>query len=211
MTELRKTLPPLPDRIKTLPLDPRGYPIPWFVGEVDGKRDFRVANQAKRVLAVKKSLCWICGDKLGRHLAFVIGPMCAVNRNTSEPPSHRECAIFAAMACPFLILPKSDYRKPPEGGARLPHALPGNPGACCVWITNSYSPYRAEDSWLIRIGAPLETLWFAEGRPATREQILESLERRLPALQAIADEEGPAAQAALARQVNATLQLLPAA
>lgn len=211
MTELRKNLPPLPERIARLPLDPRGYPIPWFVGEVDGKRDFRVANQTKRVFAVKKSLCWICGDKLGRRLAFVIGPMCAVNRNTSEPPSHRECAIFAAMACPFLCLPKSDYRKPPEGGTQLPHALPGNPGACCVWITDSYRPYGVSNSWLIRIGAPLEVLWFAEGKSATRQQILESLERRLPALQSIADEEGPLAQAALARQVNATLQLLPAA
>lgn len=211
MTELRKTLPPLPEKMLGLPLDPRGYPIPWFVGTVDGKRDFRVADQKKRALAVQKSLCWVCGGKLGQYLAFVIGPMCAVNRNTSEPPCHRECAIFAATACPFLILSKSDYRKPPEGGRQQPHALPGNPGACCVWITNSYRPYHVEDSWLIRIGAPIETLWFAEGQPATRQQILESLERRLPALQSIADEEGPAAQAALARQVNATLQLLPAA
>jgi len=44
--------------------------FPWFVGVVDGKRDFRVADQVKRVLAVKKRLCWICGDKLGRHLGF---------------------------------------------------------------------------------------------------------------------------------------------
>lgn len=211
MNALRKGLPPLPEKMLDLPLDPRGYPIPWFVGSVDGKRDFRVADQSKRVLAVRDRLCWICGGKLGRYLAFVIGPMCAVNRNTSEPPSHRECAIFAATACPFLILPKSDYRKPPEGGTQLPHALPGNPGVCCVWITTSYKPYRVDGSWLIRIGPVEEALWYAEGKLAGRTQILDSLERRLPALQEIAGQEGPEAQAALAAQVAETMKLLPAA
>lgn len=210
MGELRKSLPPLPERMRLLPLDPRGYPIPWFVGTVDGKRDFRIADQSKRALAVKKRLCWICGGKMGKYLAFVIGPMCAVNRNTSEPPCHRECAIFAATACPFLILPKSEYRNPPEGATALPHSLPGNPGACCIWITGSYSPYRVDGSWLIRIGAAIETLWYSEGRLASRAAIEDSLKRRLPFLQEIADKEGPEAKAHLAAQVAETMKLLPA-
>jgi hypothetical protein len=209
MNILRKGLPPLPDRMKALPIEQRGYPVPWFVGTFEGKRDFRVADQHKRVIAVKDKLCWVCGGKLGRHLAFVIGPMCAVNHNTSEPPSHRECALFAAQACPFLILPKSDYRKPPEGGTMLPGSLGGNPGVCCVWITRTYRPYKVEDSWLIRIGPAEEVLWYAEGKPATREQVLESLERRLPALESIAKEEGERAQAALAAMVAETMELLP--
>lgn len=82
---LRRGLPPLPDRIKALPIDARGYPIPWFVASVDGK--------------------------LGRHLSFVIGPMSAINRNTSEPGCHRDCAQFAVRACPlFLVLPDAQYR-----------------------------------------------------------------------------------------------------
>ena len=216
MTELRRGLPALPSRIAKLPLDPRGYPIPWFVGVVDGKRDFRVADQGKRVQAVNRKLCWICGEPLGRMFAFVIGPMCAVNRNTSEPPCHRECAVFAATACPFLCLPKSDYRKPPEGGKMLAGALDGNPGACAVWITKSYRPYIVpgttgrDRQWLITIGPAHEVLWFAEGRTASRAQIEDSFTRRLPLLREVAQAQGPEACAYLDEQVAVAMALLPA-
>lgn len=210
MTELRKGLPELPDRIKKLPLDPRGYPIPWFVGTVDGKRDFRVADQKKRAMAVRLNLCWVCGEKLGTHLAFVIGPMCAVNRNTSEPPSHFECATFAVTACPFLLLPKSNYRKPPEGGKMLPHSIPGNPGACAIWVTSSYKPYRTEDSWLIRIGPAEKVLWYAEGKPATRQQILDSINGRVHFLEEIAKQQGPEGEEHLKKAIETAMKLLPA-
>lgn len=216
MNELRKGLPELPDRIKRLPVDHRGYPIPWFVAELDGKRDFRIADASKRVNAVKKKLCWICGETLGRYLAFVIGPMCAVNRNTSEPPCHRDCAEFAAKACPFLILPKAEYRRAnlPEDSKGHMHLLPGNPGSVCIWITESYQPYRVPDGgsgdWLIRVGAPVETLWYCEGNPANRAQILKTFGERLHFLQDEAAKDGPEAQAALARMVDNTMRLIPA-
>lgn len=212
MTELRRGLPPLPDRIKRLPIDARGYPIPWFVAEVDGKRDFRIADQNKRVRAANQRLCWLCGEKLGRYMAFVIGPMCAVNRNTSEPPCHRDCAEFAVQACPFLMLPKAEYRTAnlPAEGSHLPHALPGNPGAACIWITESFKPYRTSGSWLIEIGAPVEVTWWAEGKPATREAILDCFDRRLPLLAQMAKEEGAAAEAHLQKLVDRTMTLLPA-
>ena len=34
----------------------------------------------KREQSVKEKRCWICGDKRGKYGAFVIGPMCAINR-----------------------------------------------------------------------------------------------------------------------------------
>lgn len=212
---IREGLPPLPARFKHLPVDHRGYPIPWFVAEVDGKRDFRVADAGKRVRAVKQKLCWLCGEKLGRYLAFVIGPMCAVNRNTSEPPCHRECAEFAVQACPFLMLPEAQYRRAnlPEDYGTHPHSLPGNPGAACIWITESYKPYRVPDSpsnWLIEVGPPVETLWYARGRPATREEILDCFDKRLSFLRDVAEQEGPEAMRALNDQVAVTMRLLPA-
>lgn len=207
---LRRSLPPLPQRFLKLPVDSRGYPIPWFVAEVDGKRDFRVADGRKRVLAVNKRLCWLCGEKLGRYLAFVIGPMCVVNRNTSEPACHRECAEFAAIACPFLILPAAQYRSAnlPEGSSQQPHAIGGNPGACAIYITETFRPYQTGGSWLIRLGEPVEVLWYCEGRPATRADILDAFERRLPALEVIAKEHGK--EAVLAAHVEKAMALLPA-
>lgn len=215
MKKLRDGLPQLPARVAALPVDPRGYPIPWFVANVDGKRDFRIADESKRVAAVKNHLCWICGQKLGQYLAFVIGPMCAVNRNTSEPPCHRECAEFAAQACPFLCLPKAEYRRAnlPEGSTGQPHALPGNPGAVCIWITKSFKPYRVNDNgnpgWLIRLGDPVEALWYADGKVATRERIMQSFNERFCLIHKVAEEEGPAAVAQLSKMKEETMRLLP--
>jgi len=31
VSRLRPNLPPLPDRMKALPIDRRGFPVPWFV------------------------------------------------------------------------------------------------------------------------------------------------------------------------------------
>src|SRR5262245_13722710 len=106
MTSLRPDLPPLPDYMKSLKLDHRGYPVPWFVDWINGKPDFRVVRPDGPGIAHRKHLCWVCGKSRHTRLAaFVIGPMCAVNRISAEPPSHLECATFAATACPFLTHP----------------------------------------------------------------------------------------------------------
>lgn len=213
MTELRKGLPPLPARVAALPVDDRGYPVLWFVSKINDKWDFRLADSTKRARAVRDDLCWICGQRTGRYLAFVVGPMCVVNRNTAEPPNHRECAEFAVQACPFLMLPQAKYRAAnlPAGAALPPHVLPGNPGAAAIYITESFKPYRTGDSWLIRMGDPVEVTWWSEGRPASRAAILASLEARQPRLRDIANQDGPEAQAALQQYVDRAMALLPAA
>jgi len=213
---LRDGLPPLPERLRALPVDRRGYPIPWFVYTADdGTRDFRIADAAKRVRAVKEKLCWICGGKLGRFLVFAIGPMCAVNRNTSEPPAHRECAEFAAMACPFLTLPAAQYRRAglPEDYSVHPHSLPGNPGGVVLWVTYSFKPYRVPGqpkNWLIEIGPAVEVVWFTHGRLATRDEARALVDARLHLLREVAEHDGPKSVAALDRQVAEALKWLPA-
>lgn len=191
----------LPHRIRQLPLDARGYPIPWFVETLeDGARDFRVASASKRVKAVKQQLCWICGDRLGRHQVYVIGPMCAVNRTTSEPPCHRECAEFAAKACPFLSSPlaKRSERDLVE------HVDPGgvpilrNPGVTCLWETRLFQVQTTplQGGWVIRLGAPDAVDWYCEGRMATEAEIRRSLVSGLGLLAEVADQEGPMARGA---------------
>ncbi|MGH8665352.1 MAG: hypothetical protein ACREUX_13910 [Burkholderiales bacterium] len=214
---LRKGLPPLPDRIKALPIDSRGYPIPWFVAEIEpGVRDFRFADRHKRVIAARDRRCWVCSDKLGRYLAFVIGPMCAINRNTSEPACHRECAEFAVRACPFMLLPQAQYRKAnaPDSMQKPIGFLDGNPGCMCIWITTDFKPYRAgpnRDDWLILIGNPIECLWYAGGELATRKAVLESIERRLPLLREVAEQhDGPEGVALLEQLRDRALALVPA-
>src|ERR1700757_2055277 len=104
---LHPNLPPLPARIQSLPVDARGFPVPWFVEwfHADGTPfeypemsiragdypDFRVVDSRKFGIAHREKRCWVCGGPRGKYVAFVIGPMCAINRVSSELPSHRDC------------------------------------------------------------------------------------------------------------------------
>lgn len=186
MTELRKGLPSLPANIAALPIDDRGYPIPWFVAEIDGKRDFRVADGRKKFLAAFHNHCWICGEKIIGKKSFVIGPMCAINCTTSEPPCHYDCAKFAAQACPFLILPRAEYRNANlPGQPILPTgAILGNPGACCIWTTRNFEVFnprqqQCPDDFLFTIGSAYSVEWYAEGKRATRNQVITSVGNRI--------------------------------
>ena len=215
MTELRKGLPPLPPRMRALPISDKGYPVPAFVEWIDGKPDFRVMRADFRLKCVRNNLCWQCGERLSNRLAFVIGPMCAVNRVSSEPPSHRDCALFAASACPFLTLPNAQRREAnlPTEGVSSPGGISirRNPGVTLVWIPDSYNPFKyGAGGLLIRIHRPVEVLWFAEGRPATRAEIMASIDSGMPLLADMAAKQGADAEQELRRCYRSALELVPA-
>ena len=211
-TPLRSDLPPLPERFKALPVDERGFPVPWFVDWLDGKPVFQAADPRKFQRAIKYKRCWLCGQQLGSILAFVIGPMCGVNRVSSEPPSHRDCAEFAVKACPFLTRPMA--KRSMRGMEGMPTKKPAgmmierNPGVTLLWITKSYTCFRAPGGVLIRVGDPLQCEFYREGRAATREEVEDSVNSGLPLLEEPARQEGNAAVAALGAQVMQFNQLL---
>lgn len=194
----------VPARMRGLPLDHRGFPVPWFVAWIDERGrlrnegepgvvpDFRVVDTRKFKRAVKERRCWLCGQPLGVHLAFVIGPMCAINRINSEPPSHRECAEFGIRACPFLSRPRmrrNEVDLPPEMIPAAGHHLPHNPGAMCLWMTKSYRLERTQhgnDGVLFELGDPTELAWFVEGRLAAGEEVKAAIRKGLPQLTALA-------------------------
>lgn len=193
-------LPEMPESIAKLPRDSRGYPVPWFVQWIDGQPEFRVMNHHKWVMAAKQRLCWVCGEKLppGKDV-FVIGPMCAVNRVTSEPPCHIECARFSAQACPFLSMPKAKRREAnmPEGGSVAGVGIMRNPGVTCLWICNGWKVFDAGNGQLFKLPSPRAVEWWSEGTSATKEQIMESINSGLPILEDAAKIDGSAAERAL--------------
>lgn len=210
--EYREGLPPIPARLRYLPVE-RGFPVPWFVAKVDGKFDFRISDAGKWKRAVDLHLCWICGEKLGRNLAFTIGPMCALNRTISEPPAHRECAEFSIKACPFLNQTEARRRTndlPEEVREPAGIGLKRQPGAVCLWMTDSYKLFKAPggSGYLFHIGPPEEAQWYAEGRLATRAEVLASIDSGLPLLREI--DSSPAATAELDLRYAEVLKLLPA-
>jgi hypothetical protein len=206
----------MPSQVRALPRNSAGYPVPWFVATIDGAPDFRVIRANGIPDAYNKKLCWVCGQRRSAKKpdAFVIGPMCAVNRVSAEPPSHLACAIFAAQACPFLSNPNKVRREahmPEVLGQIAGTMIERNPGVALVYVSRSWKPFRDPDGApLFNVGAPLYCYWFAEGRTATRAEVTASLESGLPLLREVAERESPDAVAALDRLYNRALTLVPA-
>jgi hypothetical protein len=216
----RKELTNIPTRLRRLPVH-RGYPVPFFVQWIDGVPEFRVMDGAKFKAAIEERLCWVCGGKLGKHMAFVIGSMCAVNKTSAEPPSHLECALWSAQYCPFLSRPKMVRREDEEVNNNLlgTSSLPRNPGCAGVWVTNGYTLFKAPPGasatgYLIEMGEPTSVAWFAEGRHATRAEVEASIAGGMPVLEAMCEtEQTPQdvarARVELAKMAAAASKLLP--
>jgi hypothetical protein len=205
---------PLPVRMKRRPISERGFPVPWFVSWINGRWDFVNLDPRLIVEAYKRRVCFLCGEPLGRFLAFTIGPMCSINRVSSEPPAHRECAEYAVRACPFLSQPK--MRRNDKAHLGTADNVPGimiehNPGATLIWITKSFEPIRADGGRgvLFQIGEPIEVAWFCEGRTATRAEVDAAIAKGLPLLRKAAASEGADAVADLDLYIKRAEKLLP--
>ena len=219
-TQLRPELETLPLRLRKLPVDARGYPVPWFVAWVPGPDgidvpEFRAMDGRKFRAAVQQKLCWVCGEPLGRWLAFPIGPMCCITRTISEPPSHLECAQWSLRNCPLLSQPKMVRREdnlPADAEAPAGHAIYRNPGVLCLWLTRSYELFDdGTGKALLTIGEPEHVTWWCEGRPATRAEVDASVAGGFPLLLAAAKRDGPFAVEALGRQYDRAQLLFPKA
>jgi hypothetical protein len=194
---------PLPRRMQGLVRNRVGYVVPWFVaGPLDEpERDFRAFAYERYVQAVKEDLCWLCGQKLGVFKTFVIGPMCVLNRITAEPPSHRECAVYAARVCPFMTTPGMVRRTAnlPEGHGQPPgQHSDGNPGVSVLWTTKRYRlkpvprwavEQGAQAGTLISIGDPTDVQWYREGYRASPAAATYALELGLTKLRELAVDE----------------------
>jgi hypothetical protein len=205
--------------LRKLPVDARGYPVPWFVAWVPGPDgvnvpEFRAADARKFTVAVKLKLCWICGEPLGRWLAFPIGPMCAITRTTAEPPCHVECAEWSIRNCPFLSQPRQVRRDGdlPDGITQpAGRAIVRNPGVTCLWVTREYELFDdGHGKPLIHVGKLERASWWCEGRAATHADVEASMESGLPILIGEAKREGKFALEALERQYAGVKAFLPA-
>lgn len=205
---------PIPARLWQRPLDRHGRPVPWFVAWIGGVPDFRIIGPSKLQEALTGRLCWMCGEPMGMFSTFVVGPMCAVNRISSEPPSHAPCAAYAARACPFLTHPAARRRETslPEdtiepGGVMIRR----NPGVALLWVTRRYDVWfpKPAEGPIIRMGDPDAVHWYAKGRAADRTEVLNAMSLGLPELRRVAMLEGPEATAELDAQIRAALQHVP--
>jgi hypothetical protein len=190
----REGLQPPPPRIAKLPVDPRGYPIPYFVGKNEGQFDFRFADPDKLRLCLKLRLCWTCGEPMGSKGTFCLGPMCTITRTAPEPPSHHDCALYSVKNCPFLSKPKMVRREDETTEANKQNVagimIERNPGVVALWLTKGYNIFPdPSGKLLIEVGEPISVTWWREGRPATRAEIQESIDSGIPLLRSICKSE----------------------
>ena len=179
----------IPERIKKLPINEIGFPVPWFVQWfVDGvfsepgigTPDFRITDQRKRYRSNLRQ-CWICGELLDEFKAFVVGSKVTITRVNDEPPNHRECAIFALKACPFIAIPsmRRNRKNMPmimDVETEVPHS-----SIYVMWLTKAVSavPWHGATETLYMLGDPEEVLWFAEGKLASRFKVTQAIDRDL--------------------------------
>lgn len=166
--------------MEALPVDRRGYPVPWFAWKdpATGEYDFRITDAPKIIEAVKMSRCWITGRPFwAEDFAFVVGPMCVFSGRSAEPPSLVEAATYAARVCPFLAIPSAKRRE--AGLDELPVGnLPGvaimsNPGLVAVVVCRGYTVHEVKNGLLFSMGKAKSIRWFAEGRELTPEEVAE--------------------------------------
>lgn len=87
MSRLDDLIADLPRTMRPLDLDPRGYPVPWFVDRKaplhNGGPDFRIMDAKRLKVAIREHRCWVCGWIIRGYGTFVAGPMCGVNHVTA--------------------------------------------------------------------------------------------------------------------------------
>jgi hypothetical protein len=104
---------PIPDRMKHLEKDARGYPIPHIVlRDKEGTPHFTVNDHTVVRETLVKDQCGICGTKLFRGRWFVGGPMSAYHPQGAymDGPLHSECMRYAMQVCPYLAAPNYGKR-----------------------------------------------------------------------------------------------------
>lgn len=104
---------PLPKRMRKLPRERRGYPVP-FVTMLDpytDEPDFRVLDVRRQLQCIKDRLCSMCGEPLGKYIAFIGGPRSRDGHAFFDPGMHRECAEYASKVCPFISRENASYRE----------------------------------------------------------------------------------------------------
>jgi hypothetical protein len=90
------------------------------------------------------------------------------------------------------------------------HAIKRNPGVALLWFARDYKVINdGTGKPLFRLGDPLAVEWYCEGREATREEVMHSINTGLSILRELAEKED-GGLAYLERETKRALRLVPA-
>lgn len=104
---------PLPERMRNLPTDHRGYPIPAnILKDENGVYHFIINDENKRQEQIRLQNCAICDGPLNGEFWFVGGPLSALHPEGAyiDTAQHYECVTYALQVCPYLAT--RPYKRP---------------------------------------------------------------------------------------------------
>lgn len=108
---------PVPACLRDLPLCPkRKLPVPFAAARYpDGTGEFTIIDPQRVALCARHRLCGVCGDALGRWVAFLGGEASAdpARGAYSDPGMHPACCEAALGLCVFIARPRVPRRTVP--------------------------------------------------------------------------------------------------
>jgi hypothetical protein len=99
---------PIPEKMKLLEKDARGYPISFTtIRDEKGQPFFPISDEYKVYQVADERKCGICGKKLEDDIWIVGGPLPAFHPGGAylDPAIHYECGTYALQVCPYLAVP----------------------------------------------------------------------------------------------------------
>lgn len=95
----------IPERIKSLPTDERGYPVPVVIlVDDEGKKHFKINDDRIVEKCIKDRLCAICGQPMLDDMWLVGGCLSALHPRGAfiDTAVHLACGRYALQVCPYL-------------------------------------------------------------------------------------------------------------
>jgi hypothetical protein len=185
----------VPPRMAKLP-HYEGVPIPWYVQWLDengghakpgeGIHDLDAVDGVKYTRCCAVPRCWLCGERRSRQGVFFLTAANVIGRVGAEPPSHNDCAEYAAQT----------YLAPD--------------GVICLWQSSRFLPFHSGRGILFRlIGDADHADWWTEGRRASHEEAHASMASHYALLLQAAREEGWREVRQLHWQYTKAIKFLP--
>ncbi len=110
-------LVPIPDRMKSLDRDKRGYPVPYIVLRGTAGPVFAANDEIRVQRCLTDGLCQICGQQMTKKDCWLVGgPLSAFHPNGAflDPACHYDCLQYALIVCPYLAAPNYSAYNSPE-------------------------------------------------------------------------------------------------
>lgn len=190
---------PIPERLARRPRDSRGYPIPASVQiDAQGKPDFRVTDVRQWQSLVSRRCCALCAEPLGRHLAFVGGPLSHKSRFFTDAAMHKECAEYALKVCPFLAAPRFKFANPEhlrvaEGQELVINGLASDtrPERFFLGITRGFQVVSVSGEIVLQAEPWESTTWWRQGEPMAQDEAPSTMTEPVPSADRSVSDERP--------------------